>query len=101
MMFSTRNFFSRYCDQAEIGHGLSVAIRTRRSSSYDVALLPALAAELELDPYDLLRKIGRISSTEIRQATKDSPAAADLAERYRSFSTTSYVEVKAPGGPFA
>lgn len=81
--------------------GLRAALRERRTSEYDVAVLPELAAALGQDPYDLLRKVGRVSSTALRRllAAEDQEGQlAELAKRYQQTRTTDYVEVRETKG---
>lgn len=80
-------------DEFEVA-GFKAAIRERRSGSYDVALLPELAAVLGEDPYEVLRKAGRVSADGLKKLTNGNDEATRLAERYRDPKKTTYLEVR-------
>lgn len=74
--------------------GLRARIAERRTGRYDVAVLPELAAELGLDPYDVIRKAGRVSSSDLKKLVKGNEDAKRLVEKYRSGGRSRYVEVR-------
>ena len=75
--------------------GFSAKIRERKAGGYDIGVLPELAAELALDPYDVLRECGSVKAAKVKAMIKGNPDAKAVADKYRKPGSTRYVEVRA------
>jgi hypothetical protein len=73
-------------------------VTERRSGSYDVSVVPELAAEAGKDPYEVLRTVCRVSADGVKKFVKGNEQLERLAERYRDPTKTRFVQVRAAKG---